>query len=341
MKIFFTTILSVLMSLSLISQDIHFSQFTSAPLTLNPAMTGLFNGNMRLIANYRNQYASISPEDAFNTVAFSADTRFSVFDRDFAGVGISIYSDNAGAAELSTTQINVSGAYSKELTGSQYLTGGIQVGFAQRGINYQNLTFNSQFDGESFNPNLPSQENLIENNINFADLSFGLMWFMSPSEKNNVYAGVGVQHINNPDLSLIAEQTDPLYMRVTGNLGGEVELNDRFGLIPSLMYMKQGPLSQIVGGSYVKYALHDQGDAPYFQLGVMARMVNGLDGGLNSDAMIVGSRFNYQSFDIGLSYDFTVSDLKTANNGNGGFELSLIYITGWNEQRGKALCPKF
>ena len=30
------------------SQDIHFSQFNLAPLNLNPAMTGSFNGDYRI-----------------------------------------------------------------------------------------------------------------------------------------------------------------------------------------------------------------------------------------------------------------------------------------------------
>ena len=40
------------------SQDIHFSQFYMSPLNLNPAMTGVMNGNIRLTGNYWNQWAS-------------------------------------------------------------------------------------------------------------------------------------------------------------------------------------------------------------------------------------------------------------------------------------------
>ena len=41
------------------SQDIHFSQFYMSPLNLNPAMTGVMNGNIRLTGNYWNQWASV------------------------------------------------------------------------------------------------------------------------------------------------------------------------------------------------------------------------------------------------------------------------------------------
>ena len=43
------------------SQDLHFSQFMNSPLLINPANTGFIpDGDFRLGANYRNQWASVS-----------------------------------------------------------------------------------------------------------------------------------------------------------------------------------------------------------------------------------------------------------------------------------------
>ena len=53
------------------SQDIHFSQIQESPLWLNPANAGFFNGYVRSIANYRNQWASMG--NAFQTMAVSID----------------------------------------------------------------------------------------------------------------------------------------------------------------------------------------------------------------------------------------------------------------------------
>ena len=41
---------------SSIAQDIHFSQYYNMPLTTNPAMTGLVNGEFRVQGIYRNQW---------------------------------------------------------------------------------------------------------------------------------------------------------------------------------------------------------------------------------------------------------------------------------------------
>ena len=59
---------------TLLSQDIHYSQFYNAPLTLNPALTGIFRGDIRFQANYRNQWRSV-PVD-FVTFTAAADMKF-------------------------------------------------------------------------------------------------------------------------------------------------------------------------------------------------------------------------------------------------------------------------
>src|SRR5258708_30944847 len=43
-----------------LAQDPGFSQFFASPLTLNPALTGKFNGVVRVAGNYRNQWPSIN-----------------------------------------------------------------------------------------------------------------------------------------------------------------------------------------------------------------------------------------------------------------------------------------
>lgn len=69
------------------AQDIHFSQFYMAPLFLNPAMTGVMNCNHRVIANYRNQWASILRSNAYNTYNVSYDNKMPVGRYDYLGVG--------------------------------------------------------------------------------------------------------------------------------------------------------------------------------------------------------------------------------------------------------------
>ena len=56
MKNLFAFVLLTVLCNGLYAQDPHFSQFFSSPLTLNPAFTGKFDGAVRFIGDYRNQW---------------------------------------------------------------------------------------------------------------------------------------------------------------------------------------------------------------------------------------------------------------------------------------------
>jgi len=53
------------------AQDINFSQFQEIPILRNPALTGVFNGDIRFVAGYRNQWLTVPVN--FNTMAASVE----------------------------------------------------------------------------------------------------------------------------------------------------------------------------------------------------------------------------------------------------------------------------
>jgi len=77
-----------------------------------------------------------------------------------------------------------------------------------------------------------------------------------------------------------------------------------------------------------------------WQIGAWYRLGTKVEGGLHSDAIIISSRFNYDQFSIGFSYDMTISEFSQAGSANGAFEFSLVYEICGPESRG-VYCPKF
>ncbi|HXP51312.1 MAG TPA: type IX secretion system membrane protein PorP/SprF, partial [Bacteroidia bacterium] len=62
------------LSASSFGQDVHFSQFYESPLTLNPALCGVFNGQIFAEVNYRSQWTSVMGGGAgFNTMAATVE----------------------------------------------------------------------------------------------------------------------------------------------------------------------------------------------------------------------------------------------------------------------------
>src|SRR5258705_4781229 len=77
-------------------QDINFSQFYELPLLRNPALAGIFNGNVRFTAAYRNQWQSITVP--YRTMALGSEFKFfkGLAAGDFITAGLQITNDIAG-----------------------------------------------------------------------------------------------------------------------------------------------------------------------------------------------------------------------------------------------------
>lgn len=345
--------LMVVGALSVSAQDIHFSQFYLSPLNLNPAMTGVMNCNVRLVANYRNQWASVLKSNAFSTYSVSYDQRVPVGRYDYFGVGGTFWGDVAGESNFATTTGKLSASYSKRMSGyrdkASYLVVGAEGGVAQRSIDFINLRWPNQHNGEGgFDPSLPTgEENLNRDNFIFADLAAGLLWFSVWGKNNSFYAGAAFHHLNQANQSFTETENIDLYSRITAHAGADIMLGrSNIGLVPGIIVMKQGPSFQINPGTSFKFLLgEDRFNYQAFQVGGWVRLANKYTGqdsqaGTLSDAIILATRFDYNNFSIGFSYDLNVSSLKLASGGNGGFEFALVYKICGQEKRG-VYCPNF
>ena len=214
-------VLCVLLAQGLRAQDIHFSQFYMSPLNLNPAMTGVMNCNTRMVANYRNQWASILRSNAFRTYSVSYDQRIPSGRYDFFGVGGTFWGDRAGEANFSTMTGKVSLSYSKRMGGyrkkANYLVVGAEGGAAQRSIDFLNLRWGTQHDGQGgFDPTLDPQEGRFDrDNFIFADMAAGLLWFMVMDDNTNFYVGGAFHHLTRANLSFDSESEDLIFSRIT------------------------------------------------------------------------------------------------------------------------------
>jgi len=333
------------------AQDIHFSQFYLSPLNLNPAMTGLMNCNIRLTANYRNQWASVLKSNAYSTYNASYDQKIPVGRYDNFGVGGTLWGDQAGEANFATTTGKLSFSYSKRMAGSRkeahYLVVGAEAGLSQRSLSFSKLKWGTQHSGQgTYDPNKPSleEDNFNRDQFLFADAAAGLLWFSVFDENNNFYAGGAYHHLNRADQSFNDSKNDYLYSRFTVHAGGEFEIASRLGLVPGVIVMKQGPSFQVNSGTSLKFILGSgRGNFSNYQavhFGTWVRISNKVQSGVLTDAVILSTRFDYNQFTLGFSYDVNVSALKPASNNNGAFEFALAYKFCGDQRRG-VYCPNF
>lgn len=336
------------LAVSMLAQDIHFSQFYMSPLNLNPAMTGVLNCKNRFVANYRNQWAGVLGAGAYNTYSFSYDQKNAVGRDDYFGIGGTLWGDVAGETRYGVMQARVSGSYSKKMMGTRksasYAVIGADLGVTQRKISQNDLRWPSQITRNGFDPTLPGE--ILQDYVRYyPDLSLGLLWFSIIDDNNYWYAGGAMHHINRPNISF-SGINGSINARITAHAGGEFMFAPKMALMPFALFMSQGPHKEFNGGASVRFLLGNANVSDqsfetglYYRLGVQSTDNNNSTG-LHSDAVIFQTRFNTGAASYGFTYDLNISKLASGKPGNGSFEFSIIYQICGPERRG-VYCPRF
>jgi len=326
------------------AQDKHFSQFYAAPLNLNPALTGAFEGRYRVGTIYRDQWRKVL-DNPIKTFALAADLRFDAPGKhvraDAVGLGLVFFNDKVSVVDFSTTQIALSLAYHKSLDvdNRQFLTLGLQGGLTQRNVNYEALDFHDEFDGTTGYV-FSTGENLPTNNFSFTDYSAGLNYSAQIGRSGGLYAGLALHHFTQPQISFYENtgEGDKLYMKISGQFSANIPLSrdNRASILPRLLFAKQGPHLEINAGANFKTALGQYGSTAV-HFGSWVRPVRNDDGfGLDAVVALVGIEFN--NVLVGLSYDLNLKALQ-AKQRQAAFEISIAYLGNYENE--EILCPKF
>ncbi|MBN8702551.1 MAG: PorP/SprF family type IX secretion system membrane protein [Bacteroidetes bacterium] len=320
------------------SQDIHFSQFSQSPLQINPAMTGFYDGYHRGIMNYKNQWAAMG--NAFKTISASYDMPL-VFNKNrkksYLGAGVSFFKDKAGDSQLGISQVNLSVSGIVPINVNHKFSAGLQAGFAQRSIDASKLTWQSQFDGFQFDPNLVSHELQGSTSFSYLDVGAGTFYEFSNKESSieaddffRVNAGVAMFHVNQPKQKF-SSNNEKLNSKLLFFASAHYDIPEtKYTVLPNVLFMKQGGITQLNIGTSAKYKVKEGTKIT----GLYSESAIGL--GLNyrlKDAVIPQVFYELGSYFISLSYDFNLSTYRNVSAGRGGFEITLRYTTLKNALR--------
>ncbi|MGV3658283.1 MAG: PorP/SprF family type IX secretion system membrane protein, partial [Chitinophagaceae bacterium] len=315
--------------------------FYETPLLRIPARAGIFTGDVRVQAVYRNQWQSVTYP--YRTSALSAEYKFPVgYANDFLTIGLQTFYDVAGIARLSTAQVMPALNFHKALNEEKnsFLSAGFMAGYVQRYFNDKNLTFDNQYTGGQYNPSAPSGENFAYLKRGFADYAAGLSFSSSLANAGNYYIGVSLFHLTKPSETFMNKEF-VLMRKFQANAGVKAAFNDDLQFRGEVNFLKQGPFTEIMLGGLATYHITDM-----YEEGTNIKSVS-VSGGLFlrlNDAAVPVVKLNYNNFEVGMSYDANISKLTTASRGRGGYELSLSYkgfLSGYSSTHGLITCPVF
>jgi type IX secretion system PorP/SprF family membrane protein len=319
------------------AQDPNFSQFFVSPLTLNPALTGKFDGVYRLALNFRNQWPSIN--NAFKTYTASFDAgilKNHIPDYDQFGIGIMGLSDKSGNGVLQHNYIGISTAYHKSLdeNGFHQIGLGFQGIYVNKRLSPEALKFEDMLRSDGFTGLTTEDFSSFHLNVSYFDLNAGFLYNGTTDGTNNFYLGGSMYHINRHEETF--SDTGHYFMasRITLQAGGMVPVGDYNAFHFSAMHSRQAnAVNTVIGGAYMLNISPDEYSPTNLYLGTWFRF---------GDAIIPYVGLEFGEFRLGASYDVNVSGLKPASNMRGGAEFSLIYVKRPVDPNAKKLnCPKF
>jgi len=325
MKILYTlTVFLFFIIVPLFGQDIHYSQFFNSPLNYNPALTGIFNGDQRISANYKHQWYSVPVP--YLTFTGSYDQKFlnPRSDHFFSG-GLLMNYDKAGDSRMTLWQLGLSGSYTYALNPRNLVTLGAQASLAHRSFRYgDQLSWDNQFDGIMFNPMLPSGESFDDGRQGFAYGSFGggIHYRWQESARTHFNIGGGVYHLNKPDHVFYDDDAIDWPIRYSMHFNTSIQLNELMDIQFHGLAKFQGPAHQIVPAVLLSFYVNRQrGQEVRLDVGSMARINQD-----EADAIIPMIGLDVKNWYIGFSYDINVSQFRMATDRFGGPEISFQYI---------------
>lgn len=322
------------------AQDFHYSQFSYAPLHLNPALTGVFAGDTRIAASYRSQWNQVPV--AYETFTVTADHKYTcgAAGPGFFSVGAALNYDQAGDSRLALAEFGLYGSYTRPLNEQSFVTAGLNIGAGQRAFKTEDLRFDRNFDPlmQMFNGDLDNGENFSNTSHIFLDAGFGInfRWQALQStalidlleKRSKLDIGIGIHHLPRPDMSFRDDVESKLPIRYSPYATGIIQVGDPLDAHLAIVAQYQGPYRQYLATIGAKLHLNR---TPGQQLSIMLGAGYRFDE--FGDAWYPALEFNYHEFlRASLSYDINISEFQIATNRRGGLELNVRYLI-------KKVCP--
>ena len=326
-KLLLTTVCLVVWVFDAHAQDPVFSQFYLNKNYLNPAYAG-YSEDLQIGVNSRVQWSNVPGEFSTNTFSVNlgcAPGRL--------GIGLMGYDHTEGEGFLNTKKadlqvsVNLPGQLGRwagrKMSRKKFiLSGGLGLGVGQKQLDWSKLTFTDQYSTYEGFLNQPSaiQGYSERSNIIF-DMSAGFRLQAAITRKGSyISMGASAFHMNRPVESFFGIDSR-LQPRYTAHFFTYFQTK-KFANKPS--YLSLGMITDKQQGMLTNTWLASKDVGNHAKFGLGFRRQNFLMIDENVDALILQAIVGFGSFNLGYSYDITISSLGPHRT-FGTHEIGLTY----------------
>ncbi len=302
------------------AQDVHWSQYYNTVNYNSPSQIGLYNGYayQRAVLAYRNQWQSVPVAYNSAMLAFDRQIKFKGMGGNSLGIGAVLVHDEAGDSQMSLNEVTAQLAYHQAVAKNQWISGGVQIGGAQRRFKTQKLTFDNQFNGDVYDPQLANRENFPLNDFTFLDFGVSAGYAFYKDAHTLIEANAAATHLDEPQQSFFNSEKVRLPRRYAVSVRGQFPISERLDIALSGSSFIQGKQTEILASALFNFTLKEE---------IFKKIA--LYGGVGlrfNDAIIPSIGMQYNQWRVGLSYDVNTSNFINASQGNGGFELTVQHL---------------
>lgn len=328
MKRFRFIVIMTFLSIAGIAQDAQFSQFYSAPLYLGPSFAGSTGGG-RIITNFRDQWPAI--QSTYITYALSADYFISKYN---SGIGLLLVRDQAGQGGLiNSNNIGLLYSYDFDVSRKWRVRPGLAACFYNKGIDISKLEFGDQIYREgSSSVELGTLE---IRPISHFDYTTSVLAYTE-----RYWVGATIDHLMyiSPILAATDEYLPLRYSAYGGAkymIPGRIRKVREESVTLALNFMSQSKLNFLDLGVY--YTIEP------IIIGMWYRGIPVFTNYYNVGALAFSFGYKDKAWQIGYSYDFTLTRLITQTGG--AHEVSASYTFKERKKRrikhNMVPCPGF
>ncbi len=310
-------LVAALLPCALNAQDIHFSQFFNTPLASGPGTIGTFDGDYRFNGIFRQQWRAVTIP--YRTFAFGGDAANAAGVKGL-GLGAWLFNDKAGDSRLNQFHLSLGASWTQRFGSSSEhaLTGGVQFGFTSISLDPAALTFDNQYNGYYYDPELSSGEQFARSSSTHPDVHVGAVYRYRADARTTIQIGAGLFNLTTPGIGFLGGPSTDLDTRLSSHVMVQFPIAEKLDLLPMVQFMSQGEFQELDLGSNLRYILLDRYGLKRAALfGAHFRA---------ADAGYLYAGLEYDDWTFGLSYDINTSDLVPASRNRGAIEITAIRI---------------
>ena len=224
------------------------------------------------------------------------------------------------ALGYSTTQVNLHYIYNTKLTYDWVLNSALSIGFGSNKVNFSSLVFEDQIDIFTGNISGFSIDPVNANNqVNYFDMGAGVHVHNS----ENLFFGLNVKHINQPDISFNNEKNNKKELFMSLQAGYEYDLNpySQNALPPNSFLFLYASLSK--QGAKTRVDFYQEAILGNFSLG-FNQHINNYNGASITSLGASASIF-IDLMEIGVNYSFEIATENLTGIGYNSFAIFIIF----------------